>query len=101
MAAGLLTKDENLTDEELAIRWTAYVGVLIARNTPQNELYDQTESCICFENTEAKWIANACSHPSEISETCWVNIVFTAFNNNSIVQCPLCRSQVDTLECVE
>ena len=101
IAAGLLTEGENLTDEELAIRRTTYVGALITRNTPENEPYDQTECCICFENTEAKWKANEYSNTSQICETCWVIIVFTAFNNNSIVQYPLCRSQVDTLECVE
>ena len=100
--AGYLTEDERLSYEELAIRWTAYVDELIARNTTQNEHYYRTECCICFDSTDRKWKASECSHPYEICETCWVNIIFTTFNNNSIiVHCPICRGRVETLECVD
>jgi len=97
-AAGYLSEDEILTDDELAARWTMYADEI--RNT--NEQYRATECCICFERTRQKWKSSDCSHPNEICQSCWVNIIYTACSNDTfIVQCPICRARVDSLECVE
>ena len=85
ISAGLMTMDENLSVDELVYLWYTYLGDIIVQSA-QSQLTTQTaldECCICYESADAIWRSNLCKH-SEICNSCWAIIIFTAYKKKDI-----------------